>query len=74
MFCRAANPSWLTAASPLRTAPGLLLSPHMAGSSVEAAMRIVGQAKANLQRVLDGLPVVDLVNDASPAVTRRTGK
>ncbi len=60
--------------SPLRDAPGLLLSPHMAGSTVEAAMRIVGQAKANLQRVLDNHPVVDLVNDVSPIVVRRTPK
>ncbi|MCW2585766.1 MAG: 3-phosphoglycerate dehydrogenase [Frankiales bacterium] len=58
--------------SPLRAAPGLLLSPHMAGSTVEAAMRIAGQAKANLQRVLDGQPVVDLVNAADPHVVRRT--
>ncbi len=62
----------LPADSPLRDAPHLLLSPHMAGSSVEAAMRIVGQAKANLMRVLDGEPVLDLVNDASPIVCRRS--
>ena len=61
----------LPADSPLRAVPGLLLSPHMAGSTVEAAMRIVGQAKANLQRVLDGQPVVDLVNDLSPHVVVR---
>ncbi len=58
--------------SPLRTAPGLLLSPHMAGSTQEAAMRIVGQAKANLDRVLTGEPVVDLVNDVDPLVTPRS--
>jgi phosphoglycerate dehydrogenase-like enzyme len=57
--------------SPLRDAPRLLLSPHMAGSTVDAAMRIVGRAKANLQRVLDGEPVVDLVNEVSPSVARR---
>lgn len=51
----------LPADSPLRDAPGLLLSPHMAGSTVEAAMRIVGQSKANLLRFLDGEPPVDLV-------------
>ena len=62
--------------SPLREAPNLLLSPHMAGSTVEAAMRIVGQAKANLQRVLDGAAVVDLVNDTGAVtggvIVRRT--
>lgn len=57
--------------SPLRQAPGLLLSPHMAGSTVEAAMRIVGMAKANLVRVLDGQPVVDVVNGVDPLVRKR---
>jgi D-3-phosphoglycerate dehydrogenase len=57
--------------SRLRRAEGLLLSPHMAGSTVEAAMRIVGQAKANLVRVLDGLPVVDVVNGQDPLVRKR---
>lgn len=64
-----AEPLSLTSA--LRDVPGLLLSPHMAGSTVEASMRIVGQAKANLLRVLDGQPVLDLVNDVAPTVTRR---
>jgi phosphoglycerate dehydrogenase-like enzyme len=58
--------------SPLRRAPGLLLSPHMAGSTVEAAMRIVGQAKANLVRALDGEPVLDVVNGQDPLVRKRT--
>ncbi|HUR12975.1 MAG TPA: NAD(P)-dependent oxidoreductase [Mycobacteriales bacterium] len=57
--------------SPLLDVPGLLLSPHMAGSSGEAAMRIIGQSKANLQRVLDGLPVIDVVNGVAPEVSRR---
>jgi phosphoglycerate dehydrogenase-like enzyme len=52
----------LPADSPLMTAPGLLLSPHMAGSTQEAALRIVGQAKANLLRYLDGAPLHDVVN------------
>jgi D-3-phosphoglycerate dehydrogenase len=55
----------LPADSPLRTAPHLLLSPHMAGSTMEAAMRIVGQAKANLVRFLDGEPLQDVVNRRS---------
>jgi phosphoglycerate dehydrogenase-like enzyme len=57
--------------SPLRDAPNLLLSPHMAGSTAEAAVRIIGQAKANLLRVLDGDPVVDVVNGVMPEVRRR---
>lgn len=62
----------LPADSPLRSAPGVLLSPHMAGSTVQAAMRIVGQSTANLTRVLDGAPVVDVVNGVDPRVRRRT--
>ena len=61
----------LPADSPLRSAPRLLLSPHMAGSTVQAAMRIVGQATANLRRVLDGEPPVDVVNGVDPQVARR---
>jgi phosphoglycerate dehydrogenase-like enzyme len=57
--------------SPLRSAPNLLLSPHMAGSTAEASMRIIGQSKANLGRVLAGEPVLDVVNGVSPEVRRR---
>ena len=61
----------LPAGSPLRSAPNVLLSPHMAGSTGEAAMRILGQSLANLRRVLDGEPVVDVVNGVSEHVVRR---
>ncbi|MDT7571094.1 MAG: hypothetical protein QOE05_1268 [Actinomycetota bacterium] len=56
--------------SPLRELP-VLLSPHMAGSTGQAAMRIVGQTKANVVRVLDGQPVIDVVNGVDPVVRRR---
>jgi phosphoglycerate dehydrogenase-like enzyme len=62
----------LPAGSPLRSAPNVLLSPHAAGSSAQAAMSIVGKTAANLRRVLDGEPVVDVVNGV-PAVVRRSG-
>lgn len=62
----------LPAGSPLRSAPKVLLSPHMAGSTGQAAMRIIGQTTANLARVLDGLPAVDVVNGVDSTVTRRT--
>jgi D-3-phosphoglycerate dehydrogenase len=62
----------LPADSPLRSAPRVLLSPHMAGSTVQAAMRIIGQANANLRRVLAGEPAVDVVNGVDPHVRRRT--
>ena len=58
--------------SPLRDVPGMLLSPHMAGSTVEASMRIVGQSKDNLVRVMDGLPPVDVVNGLAGAPARRS--
>lgn len=57
--------------SPLRTAPNCLLSPHAAGSTGQAAMRILGQSTANLQRALAGEPVVDVVNGVDPHVRRR---
>ena len=57
--------------SPLRTAPGVLLSPHTAGSTGQAAGRILAQSTANLRRVLDGEPVVDVVNGQDPRVRRR---
>jgi D-3-phosphoglycerate dehydrogenase len=52
----------LPADSPLRSAPGLVLSPHMAGSTQEASMRIIAAAKANIARVLDGQDPIDVVN------------
>lgn len=61
----------LPPASGLLDVPGLLLSPHAAGSTQEAAMRIIGQAKANLLRALDGEPVQDVVNAVDPSVRRR---
>ncbi len=61
----------LPADSPLRDLP-VLLSPHMAGSTGQAAMRIVGQTTANLRRVLSGEPVLDVVNGVDPVVRRRS--
>ena len=62
----------LPAGSPLRDAPGVLLSPHLAGSTAQAAGRIVAQVTANLRRVLAGEPVVDVVNGVDPQVRRRS--
>ena len=61
----------LPAGSPLRELPGVLLSPHAAGSSVQAEARILEQTTANLRRVLAGEPVVDVVNGVDPRVRRR---
>jgi D-3-phosphoglycerate dehydrogenase len=57
--------------SPLRDLP-VVLSPHMAGSTGQAAMRIVGQTAANLRRAFDGEPVIDVVNGVDAAVRRRS--
>jgi D-3-phosphoglycerate dehydrogenase len=56
--------------SPLRELP-VVLSPHMAGSTGQAAMRIVAQTAANLRRVFDGEPLIDVVNGVDAAVRRR---
>lgn len=61
----------LPADSPLRELT-VLLSPHMAGSTGQAAMRIVGQSVANLKRALDGEPVIDVVNEVDAGVRRRS--
>ena len=61
----------LAESSPLRTAPNVLLSPHLAGATGQAALRIVGQATANVRRVLDGEPAHDVVNGVDAAVRRR---
>jgi phosphoglycerate dehydrogenase-like enzyme len=60
----------LPTTSPLRELP-VLLSPHMAGSTGEAAGRIVAQTKANLLRAVDGVPAVDVVNGVDAVVRRR---
>jgi len=57
--------------SPLRSAPNLLLSPHLAGSTDQAQANILRQSRANLHRVLDGQPVVDVVNGVPAEVRRR---
>ena len=45
----------------------------MAGGSQQAIGRIISLTTANLQRVLDGQPVVDVVNGVDPHATRRRG-
>ncbi len=61
----------LPADSPLRDAPGVLLSPHAAGSSAQAELRVLEQTTGNLRRVLAGEPVMDVVNGVDPQVRRR---
>lgn len=61
----------LPAGSPLRELPNVLLSPHMAGSTSQAALRILAQTGANLRRALAGEPVLDVVNGVDRRVRRR---
>lgn len=49
----------------------VLLSPHSAGNTRQSIARVNAQAVANLRRVLDGEPVIDVVNGVSPVVKRR---
>lgn len=61
----------LPADSPLRALPRVLLTPHLAGSSRQATAAILQLSTANLKRVVDGVPVVDVVNGVDPGVRRR---
>jgi phosphoglycerate dehydrogenase-like enzyme len=66
----------LAADNPLLEAAGgnLLLSPHVAGVSTEAAGRIITMAAGNIARVLKGLEPLHVVNDTfvTPAGGRST--
>ena len=57
--------------SPLRVVGNALLSPHMAGSTLQAGLAILGQTTANLRRALSGEPVIDVVNGGDPVVRRK---
>jgi D-3-phosphoglycerate dehydrogenase len=54
----------LPAGSPLRSLDNVFLSPHMGGGTVEAEARVLELVGANLRRVLDGEPPVNVVNAA----------
>lgn len=56
---------------PLRRHERVLLSPHAGGATRQAVARVLGQSVANLRRVLDGEPVVDVVNGVAATVPRR---
>lgn len=61
----------LPADSPLRSAPGVLLSPHLAGASVPAQLRLLAAVRDNIERALGGQPVVHVCNGVDPLVRRR---
>jgi phosphoglycerate dehydrogenase-like enzyme len=52
----------LPAGHPFTELDNVILSPHTAGTVVEAQVRILKKTKANLNRVLTGEPLVDVVN------------
>lgn len=63
----------LPAEAPLRDAPRVLLSPHVAGASTTAATRMMAVVRENLHRALTGQPLLHLCNDTEPLVRRRPG-
>lgn len=60
----------LPASSPLRH-DRVLLSPHASGATGQARLAIIGNALANLRRVVAGEPVRDVQNGVDPLVRRR---
>lgn len=52
----------LPAGHPFTELDNVILSPHNAGTVVEAQIRVLKQTKANVARVLAGEPLVDVVN------------
>jgi D-3-phosphoglycerate dehydrogenase len=61
----------LPADSPLRRNDKVLLSPHVAGATAQARIRIALAVQRNLARAVNGEPVHDVVNGADPVVRRR---
>jgi D-3-phosphoglycerate dehydrogenase len=61
----------LSEGSPLRAHDRVLLSPHVAGATAQARLRIALAVQANLRRAVSGEPVQDVVNGVDPVVRRR---
>ena len=57
--------------SPLRSHERVLLSPHVAGATVQARIRILQSVAGNLRRAVEGQPVENVVNGVDPVVRRR---
>jgi phosphoglycerate dehydrogenase-like enzyme len=52
---------------PLRSAKNVILSPHVAGTTRESVIRMMGAAFENLKRFAGGEPVVDVINGVAPS-------
>lgn len=61
----------LAADSPLRSHDRVLLSPHVAGATLQSRMRILLAVTANLRRAVGGEAVEDVRNGVDPVVRRR---
>lgn len=57
---------------PIRDNDRILLSPHAAGATKQSVARVVAKSVDNLRRVLDGEPVLDVVNGLDPMIRRRS--
>ena len=57
--------------SPLRSNDRILLSPHVAGATVQGRMRVVQQTVDNLRRAVSGEPVLAVCNGLDPLIRRR---
>jgi len=57
--------------SPLRADKRILLSPHAAGATRQASLRILTAVAANVGRAVRGEPLADVVNGVDPVVRRR---
>jgi D-3-phosphoglycerate dehydrogenase len=57
--------------SPLRDDDRILLSPHVAGATVQGRMRVVQQTVANLRRAVSGEPVIAVCNGLDPMIRKR---
>jgi D-3-phosphoglycerate dehydrogenase len=57
--------------SPLRAHERVLLSPHVAGATLQSRIRILESVQSNLRRAVEGLPVENLVTSVDPVVRRR---
>ncbi len=60
----------LPAGSPLRDHDRILLSPHVAGATAQARLRIAVAVQQNLVRAVNGEPVHDVVNGVDPVIRR----
>lgn len=61
----------LAPGSPLRDHDRVLLSPHVAGATAQARLRIAVAVQQNLARAIGGEPVHDVLNGVDPTVRRR---